>query len=136
MARPRTSTRRARLPEQRDRRGPEIAVVLRRGEAAEGTLVAGARVARHLAIPLDIVLLDVAAGDRCSALVLMDEAVHLARESAPDLVVRVHDEVADVPAWLAEHRASLVAVLASPSTRDRILAETCTEGLADVVRTP
>src|SRR5690242_12343210 len=135
MATPRTRTTRARVPRQRDRRGPEIAVVLRRGEAAQPTLVAAARVAAHLGIPLDIVLLDAGAGDRASALALMDEAVHLARESVSDLVVRVHDEVADVPTWLTEHHPSLVAVLASSSTRERILAA-CAEELADVVRTP
>ena len=136
MAAPRTPTTRARVPRQRDRGGPEIAVVLRRDEAAERTVVAAARVAGHLTIPLDIVLLDATEGDRCSALVLMDEAVHLARESTPDVVVRVHDQVADVPAWLAAHRTTLVTVLASSSTRARILAEAGADALADVVRTP
>src|SRR4051794_1771143 len=133
---PGTRTSRARLPRQRDRRGPEVAVVLRRDEAVERTIVAAARVARHLAIPLDIVLLDPASGDRGSALVLMDEAVHLAREAAPQVVVRVHEHVVDVPSWLTEHRRSLVAVLASTATRERILAQTGDDDLADVVRTP
>jgi len=111
-------------------------VVLRTGEPADSTLLAAARVARHLGIPLDIVLLDSGAEGRAAAMASMDEAVHVVRQAAPTLEVRVHEALEDVPAWLAGHRVTLLSVLAPASVCDELLDDDTTGELAGVVRAP